>query len=228
MAASSEDPRGREDHHQPRQAAGARPPDHRLHRGRRHGPRHLGAPRCACSTPPSSRPTGAAQDRLGRGVRGREGAGGVRRGLPAEPPARTRPSTSSASTWSPSRGRSPRRSARASARLNVTLRQVLDLYVCLRPVRYFKGVPSPVKRPEKIDMVIFRENTEDIYAGIEWLDGHARGQEGRRLPPRRRWASRRSASPRPRRSASSPCRRRARSGSSARPCATRSRTTAGT
>ena len=55
--------------------------------------------------------------------------------------------------------------------LNVTLRQVLDLYVCLRPVRYFKGVPSPVKHPDKIDMVIFRENTEDIYAGIEWLDG---------------------------------------------------------
>ncbi len=55
--------------------------------------------------------------------------------------------------------------------LNVTLRQVLDLYVCLRPVRYFKGVPSPVKHPEKIDMVIFRENTEDIYAGIEWEQG---------------------------------------------------------
>src|ERR1700716_654469 len=53
----------------------------------------------------------------------------------------------------------------------VTLRQVLDLYVCLRPVRYFKGVPSPVKHPEKIDMVIFRENTEDIYAGIEWEQG---------------------------------------------------------
>ncbi len=52
--------------------------------------------------------------------------------------------------------------------LNVTLRQELDLYVCLRPVRYFKGVPSPVVHPEKIDMVIFRENTEDIYAGIEW------------------------------------------------------------
>jgi isocitrate dehydrogenase len=52
--------------------------------------------------------------------------------------------------------------------LNVALRQVLDLYVCLRPVRYFKGVPSPVKEPEKVDMVIFRENTEDIYAGIEW------------------------------------------------------------
>src|SRR5438067_7599643 len=52
--------------------------------------------------------------------------------------------------------------------LNVTLRQVLDLYVCLRPVRYFAGVPSPVKRPEQVDAVIFRENTEDIYAGIEW------------------------------------------------------------
>jgi len=50
----------------------------------------------------------------------------------------------------------------------VAIRQILDLYVCLRPVRYFAGVPSPVKRPEKVNMVIFRENTEDIYAGIEW------------------------------------------------------------
>ncbi len=55
--------------------------------------------------------------------------------------------------------------------LNVTLRQELDLYVCLRPVRYVKGVPSPVKHPERVDMVIFRENTEDIYAGIEWEAG---------------------------------------------------------
>jgi isocitrate dehydrogenase len=55
--------------------------------------------------------------------------------------------------------------------LNVALRQMLDLYVCLRPVRYFKGVPSPVKKPEDVDMVIFRENTEDIYAGIEWASG---------------------------------------------------------
>ncbi len=55
--------------------------------------------------------------------------------------------------------------------LNVALRQMLDLYVCLRPVRYFKGVPSPVKRPEKVNMTIFRENTEDIYAGIEWAAG---------------------------------------------------------
>ncbi len=55
--------------------------------------------------------------------------------------------------------------------LNVALRQILDLYVCLRPVRYFEGVPSPVKRPELTDMVIFRENSEDIYAGIEWMQG---------------------------------------------------------
>ena len=55
--------------------------------------------------------------------------------------------------------------------LNVALRQELDLYVCLRPVRYFAGVPSPVKRPQDVDMVIFRENTEDIYAGVEWAAG---------------------------------------------------------
>ena len=55
--------------------------------------------------------------------------------------------------------------------LNVALRQMLDLYACLRPVRWFKGVPSPVKRPDKVDMVIFRENTEDIYAGIEFENG---------------------------------------------------------
>ena len=55
--------------------------------------------------------------------------------------------------------------------LNVALRQLLDLYACVRPVRWFNGVPSPVKSPELVDMVIFRENTEDIYAGIEWLNG---------------------------------------------------------
>lgn len=61
--------------------------------------------------------------------------------------------------------------------LNVTLRQDLDLYVCLRPVRWFKGVPSPVKEPEKTDMVIFRENSEDIYAGIEWNAGTPEAQK---------------------------------------------------
>ncbi|HCT7003947.1 TPA: NADP-dependent isocitrate dehydrogenase, partial [Morganella morganii] len=57
--------------------------------------------------------------------------------------------------------------------LNVALRQILDLYVCLRPVRYYAGTPSPVKQPELTDMVIFRENAEDIYAGIEWKAGSA-------------------------------------------------------
>ncbi|MFI5381394.1 MAG: NADP-dependent isocitrate dehydrogenase [Tepidisphaerales bacterium] len=61
--------------------------------------------------------------------------------------------------------------------LNVALRQMLDLYVCLRPVRYFTGVPSPVKHPEKVDMVIFRENTEDIYAGIEFAAGTPEAQK---------------------------------------------------
>ncbi len=55
--------------------------------------------------------------------------------------------------------------------LNVTLRQVLDLYACVRPVKYYKGIPSPVKHPERMDVVIFRENTEDVYAGIEWKQG---------------------------------------------------------
>jgi isocitrate dehydrogenase len=61
--------------------------------------------------------------------------------------------------------------------LNVALRQLLDLFVCLRPVRWYKGVPSPVKHPEKVDMVIFRENTEDIYAGIEYAAGTPEAQK---------------------------------------------------
>src|SRR5688572_469936 len=61
--------------------------------------------------------------------------------------------------------------------LNVALRQMLDLYVCLRPVRWFKGVPSPVKTPDRVNMTIFRENTEDIYAGIEFEAGSAEHQK---------------------------------------------------
>ena len=61
--------------------------------------------------------------------------------------------------------------------LNVTLRQVLDLYACVRPVRYFDGVPSPVKHPDKLDIIIFRENTEDVYAGIEFVSGSERARE---------------------------------------------------
>ncbi|MGH7556040.1 MAG: isocitrate dehydrogenase (NADP(+)) [Longimicrobiales bacterium] len=63
--------------------------------------------------------------------------------------------------------------------LNVTLRQVLDLYACIRPVRYIPGVPSPVREPGKVDVVIFRENTEDVYAGIEWKAGSAEADEVR-------------------------------------------------
>jgi isocitrate dehydrogenase len=66
--------------------------------------------------------------------------------------------------------------------LNVALRQELDLYVCLRPVQYFKGVPSPVKEPEKTNMVIFRENSEDIYAGIEYEAESRQGQEADQVP----------------------------------------------
>ena len=61
--------------------------------------------------------------------------------------------------------------------LNVSLRQTLDLYACVRPVRYFPGVPSPVREPEKVDMVLFRENTEDVYAGLEWEDGSRGAKE---------------------------------------------------
>ena len=66
--------------------------------------------------------------------------------------------------------------------INVAMRQELDLYVCLRPVRWFKGVPSPVKRPELTDMVIFRENTEDIYAGIEWMNGTPEVEKVKKSP----------------------------------------------
>jgi isocitrate dehydrogenase len=62
--------------------------------------------------------------------------------------------------------------------LNVTLRQILDLYACIRPVRYFSGLPSPVRHPEKVNMIVFRENTEDLYAGIEWESG---SEEANRL-----------------------------------------------
>jgi isocitrate dehydrogenase len=65
--------------------------------------------------------------------------------------------------------------------LNVTLRQVLDLYACIRPVRYIPGVPSPVREPHKVDVVIFRENTEDVYAGIEWKSGSAEAEKVRRF-----------------------------------------------
>ena len=69
--------------------------------------------------------------------------------------------------------------------LNVTLRQVLDLYSCVRPVRWYRGVPSPVKHPEEVDVVIFRENTEDVYAGIEYEVGNTGKRETGEVPARR-------------------------------------------
>ena len=78
--------------------------------------------------------------------------------------------------------------------LNVTLRQVLDLYSCVRPVRWIPGVPSPVREPEKVDMVIFRENTEDVYAGIEWASGSAEADRVREFLMDRMGASIREAS----------------------------------
>ncbi len=110
--------------------------------------------------------------------------------------------------------------------LNVAVRQLLDLYVCLRPVRWFKGVPSPVKAPEKVNMVIFRENTEDLYSGIEFEEG-TRGQpQVPRLPESRLFPSTTHASafrPVPA-SASRTCRAKAPSGCSARRWNTRSPT----
>lgn len=103
--------------------------------------------------------------------------------------------------------------------LNVALRQELDLYVCLRPVQYFKGVPSPLKEPEKTNMVIFRENSEDIYAGIEF-EAESDKAKSSSSSCRTRWASRRSASPTPRASASSPSRAKAPSAWCARPSST--------
>src|SRR3954454_12054469 len=61
--------------------------------------------------------------------------------------------------------------------LNVALRQILDLYCCVRPVKYYSGVPSPVKHPDRMNIIIFRENTEDVYAGIEWKQGTAEAKE---------------------------------------------------
>ena len=66
--------------------------------------------------------------------------------------------------------------------LNVTIRQKLDLYACVRPVRYFRGTPSPVREPEKLDVIIFRENTEDVYAGIEWQRGSKEAVKLKVLP----------------------------------------------
>ena len=79
--------------------------------------------------------------------------------------------------------------------LNVALRQILDLYSCVRPVKYYAGVPSPVKHPEKLDVVIFRENTEDVYAGIEFRRGNPRSRKAHQVSERRHAQGRQEKGP---------------------------------
>ena len=110
--------------------------------------------------------------------------------------------------------------------LNVALRQQLDLYVCLRPVKYFKGVPSPVKEPEKTDMVIFRENSEDIYAGIEWAEVSPEAKKLIDFLVNEMGVQEDPLSGNRRASASSRCRAKAPSASCARRSSTRSTTIA--
>ena len=156
-----------------RSARRSRRSDHSVHRRRRHRARHLARERARVRRRRREGVRRQAQDRVDGGSRRREGF------------------KNSHGNWLPDDTVDAFRQYHVGIKgplttpvgggirsLNVTLRQVLDLYVCLRPVRYFKGVPSPVKHPEKVDMVIFRENTEDIYAGIEYAEGTPRGRAG--------------------------------------------------
>ncbi len=145
------------------QARRPRQPHPAVHRGRRHGARHLARVRARARRGGREGLRRQAQDRLVRGLRRREGVQAVQ-----QLAARRDASRRSASTSSGIKGPLTTPIGGGIRSLNVALRQMLDLYVCLRPVRWFEGVPSPVKRPQDVDMVIFRENTEDIYAGIEF------------------------------------------------------------
>ena len=169
----SQDSGGREDHDQPRQAAGARTT------------RSSPSSRATASGPISGRASvrvldAAVAQAYGASARSRwvevlrGGEGGVYgKDCPPNLAARRDPRRH---PRVPGGHQGPAHHAgrRAAPLAERRLRQELDLYVCLRPVRWFKGVPSPVKDPEKIDMVIFRENTEDIYAGIEWMRARPR------------------------------------------------------
>ena len=198
-----------------------RRPDPPLHRGRRNRPRHLGGGRARLRR----RGREGLRRRQGkiawnRGARGAEGLRPDRASGCPRPP-----STPSATTSSASRGRSRRPSAGASAASTwPCARSSTSTSACARPL-VSRGA-FPVKNPQDVDMVIFRENSEDIYAGIEWEAGVEGGEEGHRLPARRDGRRRRSASPRPRASASSRSRARAPSAWCAPPSTTPSRTAA--
>ena len=131
-----------------------------------------GARACACSTPRSQKAYGGKQK-----IAWMEVSPARRRSSSSTTGCPTRRSRRSASTCVGIKGPLTTPVGGGIRSLNVALRQMLDLYVCLRPVRWFKGVPSPVKHPEKVDMVIFRENTEDIYAGIEYAAGTPEAQK---------------------------------------------------
>jgi isocitrate dehydrogenase len=145
-----------------------------LHRGRRHRRDIWRASRARARRRGGQGLRRQAQDRLVRSLRRREGVHKFNNWLPDETVEafRTYLVGIKGPLTTPIGG--------GIRSLNVALRQMLDLYVCLRPVRWFKGVPSPVKHPEKVDMVIFRENTEDIYAGIEF-EAESRREEDPRL-----------------------------------------------
>ena len=166
----------REDHAGRRRAARPRRADHPLHRGRRHRRRHL-ARRAARAR----RRGGEARqdDRVERGARRAR-----RRSTRPATGCPRRPSQAFRDHLIGIKGPLTTPIGGGIRSLNVALRQILDLYVCLRPVRWFTGVPSPVKHPEKVDMVIFRENTEDIYAGLEVEEGTPEAKQAHRAAAR--------------------------------------------
>ena len=213
---------GAEDHAGRRQAERPRQPDHPVHRRRRHGPRHLARERARVRCGGREGVRRQEEDRVARGLAGEKAFKQTNNWLPDETVEAFRKYLVGI------KGPLTTPIGGGIRSLNVALRQMLDLYVCLRPVRWFKGVPSPVKRPQEVDMVIFRENTEDIYAGIEWEAESRRGARRCSASSRRssRRTSRRSASPARPASASSRSRRRAPSASCARRSSTRSSTSA--
>ena len=156
-----------------RSARRARQSDHSVHRRRRHRARHLARQRAACFDAAVKKAYGGktARSRGWKSTRARRAFKQFSNWLPDETVDAFRDYLVGI------KGPLTTPVGGGIRSLNVALRQMLDLYVCLRPVRWFKGVPSPVKHPEKVDMVIFRENTEDIYAGIEYVAGSPEAQK---------------------------------------------------
>ena len=198
-------------------------PDHPLHRGRRHRPGYLARLACACSMRPCEKAYGGKRKIAWMEVfAGEKAFNQFGSWLPDETVAAFHEFLVGI------KGPLTTPIGGGIRSLNVALRKALDLYVCLRPVRYFKGVPSPVKHPEYVDMVIFRENTEDIYTGIEFENGtrdqsHVQTACSKRVSPKN---MPKSASPRPPASGSSRSRKKAPTAWCGPPSAGRWRTSA--